>query len=179
MYKKFLVNLVDKKGKRVGMAEKLEAHKQGWLHEAFSIFIFNAREELLLQRRAAGKYHSCGLWSNTVCSHPAYLEDLTHSAARRLQEEMGFSTPIKEIFSFVYKSKYQNGLVEYELDHIFAGKFGGQPEPDPREVMDYKWIKIPDLLADIREHSNKYTTWFRKIIKREEFEEYLKTKKII
>src|ERR1700704_1019373 len=110
------VILVDEKDRSIGVAEKMEAHQKGLLHRAFSIFIFNAKGEMLLQQRALAKYHSPGLLTNTCCSHPAPGEEMMHAIQRRLQEEMGFTTPVKKIFDFIYKAELDNGLVEYEFD---------------------------------------------------------------
>jgi isopentenyl-diphosphate delta-isomerase len=167
------INLVDKNGKRIGAIDKLEAHVKGQLHEAFSVFIFNLKGELLLQQRAEGKYHSEGLWSNTVCSHANFGEELSEAAQRRLKEEMGFSTPVGETFSFIYRSDYENGLTEHEFDHVFVGYYGGEPVPNQEEVMDYKWMAIADLKKDIEKDPDNYTTWFRKILENEEFEKVL------
>ncbi|MFA5047719.1 MAG: isopentenyl-diphosphate Delta-isomerase [Patescibacteria group bacterium] len=158
------INLVDKNGQRIGSIDKLEAHRLGQLHEAFSVFIFNSKNELLLQQRNKEKYHSAGLWSNTVCSHPKFEEDLNQAVQRRLREEIGFIAPTKEIFSFIYKSDFENGLSEHEFDHVFIGYYDGSPIPDPQEVMDYKWQTIPDLKEDLSKNPDNYTTWFRKII---------------
>jgi isopentenyl-diphosphate delta-isomerase len=166
------INLVDKNGKRIGSMEKLEAHRKGELHEAFSIFIFNKKNELLLQQRALDKYHSGGLWSNTVCSHPKFGEELCKAVQRRLKEEMGFSTPLQEIFSFTYKSFFKNGITEYEFDYIFVGKYNKNPKPDKKEVMDYKWISLTDLKKDIGKNPSVYTSWLKIILESEEFGRY-------
>lgn len=171
------INLVDGNGKRIGAVDKLEAHIKGQLHEAFSIFIFNSKGELLLQKRAKGKYHSGGLWSNTVCSHAKFGEELSQAVGRRLQEEMGISTPTKEVFSFIYRSDYENGLTEHEFDYVFVGHSDSEPVPDPEEVMDYKWMAIADLKKDIEKNPENYTTWLRKILENKEFEKILEDKK--
>ncbi|MBU1032338.1 MAG: isopentenyl-diphosphate Delta-isomerase [Patescibacteria group bacterium] len=164
-----MINLVNEQGNRIGAIDKLEAHVKAKLHEAFSIFIFNSKNELLLQQRAKEKYHSGGLWSNTVCSHAEVGEDLSDATQRRLKEEMGFTTPTNEIFSFVYRSDYENGLTEHEFDHVFIGYYDDQPTPDPEEVMDYKWMDMDDLKEDIRKNPDHYTTWFRKILENEKY----------
>jgi isopentenyl-diphosphate Delta-isomerase len=163
------INLVDINGARIGSMEKMEAHQKGELHEAFSIFIFNAKNELLLQQRAMHKYHSGGLWSNTVCSHPEVQEELDKAAERRLQEEMGFLTPLHEVFSFTYKTVFKNGITEHEFDHVFLGNYENDPAPDPEEVMDYKWMSVPDLKKDIAINPNLYTSWLRIIMKNDCF----------
>jgi isopentenyl-diphosphate delta-isomerase len=114
------VILVNDRDEPIGLMEKLEAHQKGLLHRAFSIFIFNSSGELLLQRRSLHKYHSGGLWTNTCCSHPSPAEDILAAAQRRLNEEMGFTAPLEKIFDFIYKAEFDNGLVEYEFDHVFA-----------------------------------------------------------
>src|SRR6187455_158613 len=117
------VILVSEHDDMVGIMDKIEAHKQGLLHRAFSVFIFNGKGEMLLQQRALNKYHSGGLWTNACCSHPLPGEDNLEAASRRLREEMGFATDLEKIFEFTYKSVFENGLTEYECDHVFAGKF--------------------------------------------------------
>ncbi|HJW96943.1 MAG TPA: isopentenyl-diphosphate Delta-isomerase [archaeon] len=153
--------IVDEKDRQTGTGEKLDVHKKGRLHRAFSIFVFNPKEELLLQKRAAGKYHSPGLWANTCCSHPRAGESLEDAVHRRLKEEMGFDVPLREIFSFMYKVKFGNGLTENEYDHVFAGSFEGKPEPDPEEVGEWKWISLEDLKGDVKRRPERYTYWLR------------------
>jgi len=153
--------LVDKKDRKVGTGEKLEIHKSGKLHRAFSIFIFNRKGELLLQKRAKGKYHSGGLWSNTCCSHPRAGEELGEAVHRRLKEEMGFDCPVKEAFSFIYKVKFGNGLYEHELDHVFIGSYDGEPKPDPEEAEEWKWVSLKELKKDIQKNPGNYTCWLR------------------
>lgn len=155
------VVLVDEDGNEVGVEEKIKAHKEGKLHRAFSIFIFNSRGELLLQKRARDKYHSGGLWSNTCCSHPKPGESLEHAAHRRLREEMGFDCDLKEAFHFIYKANLNNGFTEWELDHVFIGRYDGEVKPNPNEVEDWRWININDLEDDIKRNPNKYTVWFK------------------
>jgi isopentenyl-diphosphate delta-isomerase len=158
------VILVDKKDQVVGSMEKLEAHKKGVLHRAFSVFIFNSAGQLLLQKRALKKYHSGGLWSNTCCSHPRPGEDTRDAAARRLQEEMGLTSRLKKAFSFQYKVKFENGLTENEFDHVFVGLCEVDPNPDPREVADWKFIDMDFVLRDSVNQPEPYTYWFRKSI---------------
>lgn len=153
--------LVDNKDKERGIEEKIKAHKEGKLHRAFSIMVFNSKGELLLQKRAKTKYHSQGLWSNTCCSHPLPNETIEKAARRRLKEEMGFDCKLKEIFSFVYKVKFENNLFEHEYDHVFIGKFDGKPMPNPMEAEDWKWIDVKELKKDIKENYNKYTYWLK------------------
>ena len=158
------VILVDKKDEKVGIEEKIKAHQEGKLHRSFSIFIFNSKGELLIQQRAKSKYHSPLLWSNTCCSHPRPNEKLIEAAKRRLKEEMGVETDLKEIFSFIYRAKSRE-WIEHEFDHVFLGKFDGNPKPNKKEVEDFKWINLPDLKKDIKEHPRKYTFWFKRILK--------------
>ena len=165
------VILVDRKDRQVGMGEKLETHLKGRLHRALSIFVFNSKGELMLQRRALGKYHCGGLWSNTVCSHPRPGEKIGKAVHRRLKEELGFDTPLHEVFSFIYRVKFANGLTEYEFDHFFFGRFDGKPKPNPKEVCDWKWINLKDLRKDVNAHPKKYTYWFMKALPR--FKKYL------
>ncbi len=163
------VILVDESDNEIGTCEKLKANKDAKLHRAFSIFIFNKKGELLLQQRAVEKYHSGGLWTNTVCSHPEPNKNILESAKNRLMEEMGFQTELKELFSFIYKSDYTNGLTEHEFDHVFIGYYDKTPKPNPDEVMDYKWMKIADIKQDITKNPNNYTSWFKVILENEKF----------
>ncbi|MEM5798278.1 MAG: isopentenyl-diphosphate Delta-isomerase [Candidatus Aenigmatarchaeota archaeon] len=155
------VVLVDKKDNVIGKEEKIKAHREGKLHRAFSIFVFSSDGKLLLQRRALSKYHSPGLWSNTCCSHPKPDEKLEEAIHRRLIQEMGFDCPLKPTFSFIYKIRFDNGLWEHELDHVFIGKFDGQPKPNKEEVEEWKWVDVDELKQDMKKHPEKYTYWFR------------------
>lgn len=157
------VVLVDKKDNQVGKGEKLKIHQEGKLHRAFSIFIFNSKGKLLLQKRAKGKYHSSGLWSNTCCSHPKPNQDLKNEAKRRLKEEMGIECDLREIFSFIYGKDFGD-LTEHEFDHVFIGKSDGGPKPNPEEAEDWKWITPEDLRRDVKENPEKYTFWFKLIL---------------
>lgn len=163
------VILVDELDNEIGSEEKIKAHKKGLLHRAFSIFIFNKKGELLLQQRAKSKYHSGGLLTNTVCSHPLPNENISDAVTRRLKEEMRFDTELKEIFSFIYKSEYENGLTEYEFDHVFIGYYNSNPIPNIEEVENYKWVTMEYLKKDIEENQTKYTTWFKKILENKDF----------
>jgi isopentenyl-diphosphate delta-isomerase len=155
------VILIDENDVIVGEAEKMEAHKKGLLHRAFSVFIFNSSGELLLQKRAKGKYHSGGLWTNTCCSHPAPGEDTLEAAHRRLQEEMGFDCEMKEVYSFTYKAKLDNDLTEYEYDHVFFGQCDDSPNPNKSEADDWKWVEISWLTDDLKNNSQNYTYWLK------------------
>ena len=157
------VILVNKKDEKVGIEEKIKAHKEGKLHRSFSIFIFNSKGELLIQQRAKSKYHSALLWSNTCCSHPRPNEKLIEAAKRRLKEEMGVETDLKEIFSFIYRAK-SGEWIEHEFDHVFLGKFDGNPKPNKKEVKDWKWINLEELKKDMKKSPKKYTFWFKKIV---------------
>ncbi len=164
--KKEIIILVDRHDKKIGTEEKMKVHKEGKLHRAFSIFVFNSKGELLLQKRAKSKYHSGGLWTNTCCSHPRQGESLEEAAHRRLKEEMGFDCRLKEIFSFTHKAKFANGLIENEFDHVFLGKFDGKPKSNPKEVEDWKWVSIDKLKKDISREPGKYAVWFKIALKR-------------
>ncbi|PEN13844.1 isopentenyl-diphosphate delta-isomerase [Longibacter salinarum] len=149
-----------------GTAEKLEAHVHGWLHRAFSIFVFDSRGRLLLQKRADDKYHSAGLWSNTCCSHPRPDEDLEEAVQRRLVEEMGFDCDVHHAFQFVYRADVGEGLVEHELDHVFIGHADPTVNANSDEVSDWAWVTPEDLLADVAARPERYTFWFRHILDR-------------
>jgi len=160
------VVLVDEKDNEVGTMDKLKAHEEGLLHRAFSILVFNSRNELLLQQRAKSKYHCGGLWTNTCCSHPRQGEPLEQAIHRRLKEEMGFDCQLKEEFSFIYKATFDNGLTEHELDHVFIGHYDADPVINKDEVEAFKWISLPDLREDMLANPEKYTPWFITIIER-------------
>lgn len=158
------INLINKKGKRIGLMDKLETHKTGKLHEAFSVFIFNDKKQILLQKRNKNKYHSGGLWSNTCCSHTKESEILEKAVHRRLLEEMGFDCKLVKLYSFLYKIKFLNGLIENELDYVYIGFKNAKPKPDYSEVSDWKWIDLRDLVGDIKLNPNNYSFWLKKII---------------
>lgn len=170
------VILVNKKNKVIGVEEKIKAHFEGKLHRAFSIFLFNKKGELLIQKRAKTKYHSSGLWSNSCCSHPQPNESLKQAVKRRLKEEMGITANLEEVFSFIYKAKVGN-LTEHEIDHVFFGRFDEKPRPDKKEIEDWQWIKLADLKADIKKNFQKYTPWFKIIFDKIE-KEIIKFSKI-
>lgn len=159
------VVLVNQSDQPIGTMEKLEAHQKGLLHRAFSVFIFNDRNELLIQQRAPGKYHSGGLWTNTCCSHPTPGEALETAAVKRLQEEMGFSTELTNRFAFEYRVDLDNSLTEHEFDHVLTGRYNGEVLPNPEEVMDYRWMTIPALQEAIATAPEMYTSWFRIILR--------------
>jgi len=159
------VVLVDASDQSQGTAAKLRAHAEGWLHRAFSVFVFNQDGRLLLQRRAPEKYHSGGLWSNTCCSHPRPGEDPASAADRRLQEEMGFSCPLRHAFSKQYREPVGDGLTEHEYDHVFVGTVDEiTVEPDPSEVSDWTWVEPEALRKDVATTPERYTPWFRLLL---------------
>ncbi|RLD45811.1 MAG: isopentenyl-diphosphate delta-isomerase [Bacteroidetes bacterium] len=154
------VLLVNKNDQPLGTMEKITAHERGELHRAFSVFVFNSKGEMMLQKRASEKYHSGGLWTNTVCSHPKAGEEVKAAAIRRMNEEMGFTCDIEEAFKFTYKSDVGDGLTENEFDHVFIGNSDRQPKPNPEEVEDWKYVTIDWLVQDVEKHPEHYTVWF-------------------
>lgn len=164
--KEELVILVDEQDNQIGLMPKMEAHEKAILHRAFSVFIFNDKNELMLQQRALHKYHSPGLWTNTCCSHQRDGEDNIAAGTRRLQEEMGFVVPLKETTSFIYKAPFDNGLTEHELDHILIGSYNDEPVINEDEVASWKWMPLEDVKDDIQEHPEEYTAWFKIIFER-------------
>lgn len=161
-----LVVLVNEKDEKVGLMPKMEAHEKALLHRAFSVFVFNDENELLLQQRALDKYHSPGLWTNTCCSHQRDGENNINAGKRRLMEEMGFVTDLKEVMSFIYKASFDNGLTEHEFDHIMVGTFNGLPKINPKEVANWKWMPLEEVKTDIEKHPENYTAWFRIIFEK-------------
>jgi len=155
------VILVDEKDQVIGYMEKIQAHKEALLHRAFSIFIFNSKKELLLQQRAEHKYHSGNLWTNTCCSHPRKGETIPQAADRRLEEEMGMRCSLEKVYSFIYKSPYENGLTEHELDHVLIGYSDELPKINLEEVKDYVYKDLETLAKEIEETPNLYTSWFK------------------
>ena len=166
------VILVDENDNQVGLMPKLEAHQKGLLHRAFSVFIFNSKYELLLQKRASSKYHSGGLWTNTCCSHPREGEDTLDAANRRLIEEMGIETSLRKVHDFIYKAELDNNLTEHEFDHVFYGIYNEDPIINKDEADDFKWIDMDSLNEDIKTNGDNYTIWFK--IAFEYFYNYLK-----
>ncbi len=155
------VILVDEKDTPVGAMEKIEVHEKALLHRAFSVFIFNDKGEMLLQQRAMGKYHSAGLWTNTCCSHPAPGTNTKEAAGKRLQEEMGFITPIEKVFDFIYTAPFDNGLTENEFDHVFIGNYDGVIHPDPAEVESYCYKSLAEIENELQTSPDKFTVWFK------------------
>ena len=154
------VILVDEQDNPIGLMSKLEAHQKAVLHRAFSVFIFNDKGELMLQQRAKHKYHSPGLWTNTCCSHQREGESNVQAGKRRLQEEMGFTTELSEVTSFIYKAPFDNGLTEHEFDHVLLGYYEDDPEINPDEVASWKWMPLEEVNNDIDNHPDIYTVWF-------------------
>lgn len=160
MTKEFVI-LVDEQDNDIGVMEKIKAHQEGLLHRAFSVFIFNHKDELLLQQRSLSKYHSAGLWTNTCCSHPRPNETVKDAANRRLFEEMGMSCDLKIKTNFIYKTSFENGLIEHELDYVLIGSTNQNPHINKEEVENYKWMSIADIKKDIISNSHQYTSWFK------------------
>lgn len=169
------VILVDINDEPIGLMEKIAAHEQALLHRAFSVFILNDNNEIMLQQRAASKYHSPLLWTNTCCSHQRPGETNLQAGKRRLQEEMGFETDLTEIFNFIYKAPFDNGLTEHELDHVMIGKYNGEPNINTDEVESWKWMSIDAIKTDMVENPDHYTAWFKIIF--EEFNHYIENHK--
>ena len=155
------VVLVDENDNEIGQMEKQAAHIDPHLHRAFSIFIFNSKGELLMQQRALSKYHSPGLWTNTCCSHPRNGESMQQATARRLQEEMGMTCDMHEVFTFIYKAPVGLGLIEHEFDHVWFGQSDDTPVVNPEEVASWKYMALDDIAADLKLHPECYTEWFK------------------
>ncbi|MCX6185735.1 MAG: isopentenyl-diphosphate Delta-isomerase [Bacteroidetes bacterium] len=164
MINKEFVILVDEKDNEIGIMEKEEAHVKAMLHRAFSIFIFNDKNELLLQKRALSKYHSGGMWTNTCCSHPRQNESITDAAHRRLCEEMGFDCELNIKHKFIYKARFDNGLTEHEFDYVLKGIYNKEVFPNSEEVSEYKWVDLSWVLNDMQHNKEKYTPWFNLIL---------------
>lgn len=156
-----LVVLVDARDNEIGTAPKLQAHVDGVLHRAVSVCVYDREGRMLLQRRAAEKYHSGGLWSNACCTHPRPGENPHRAATRRLAEEMGLETTLDHAFAFIYRAELDAGLTEHELDHVFIGVSERDPEPDPREVMEWRWAAPEELRRELEEAGDTFTAWFR------------------
>lgn len=159
------VVLVDKNDNQIGLMPKMEAHEKGLLHRAFSVFTFNDKGELLLQQRAADKYHSPLLWTNTCCSHQRNGETTLEAGKRRLQEEMGFMCELEKVFSFIYKAPFDNGLTEHELDHVMVGSYNENPIINKEEVEAFKWMTLNEVKTDMKLQPMIYTEWFKIIFK--------------
>lgn len=154
------VILVDENDVEIGQMEKMAAHREALLHRAFSVFIFNTKGEMLLQQRASSKYHSPDLWTNACCSHPMPGETTEQAAHRRLKEELGFDTELEHLFHFIYKTPFDNGLTEHELDHVFVGVYDGPIHPDSAEVKDFCYMKMEAIAQSLQSYRHKFTSWF-------------------
>ena len=167
------VILVDINDEPLGLMDKMAAHEQALLHRAFSVFVLNDKNEIMLQQRASHKYHSPLLWTNTCCSHQRAGESNIQAGKRRLKEEMGFETTLKELFHFIYKAPFDNGLTEHELDHVMIGYSNEEPKINKEEVESWKWMKIEDIKNDMQVHPEIYTVWFKIIF--DKFYHYLES----
>lgn len=165
------VILVNEQDEPIGLMEKLEAHQKAVLHRAFSVFILNENNEIMLQQRAFHKYHSPMLWTNTCCSHQRNGESNIEAGKRRLNEEMGFSAELKELFHFIYKAPFDNGLTEHELDHVMIGYYNEEPVINSDEVANWKWMSIEAVREDMQDNPGIYTVWFKIIF--DKFYHYL------
>lgn len=170
------VILVNELDEQIGLMPKLEAHEKAVLHRAFSVFVLNTKNEIMLQQRAHQKYHSPLLWTNTCCSHQRNGESNIEAGSRRLFEEMGFKTELKELFHFIYKAPFDNGLTEHELDHVMIGYFNDSPIINPEEVENWKWMKIEDIKEDLILNPEIYTVWFKIIF--DEFYHFIEDHKL-
>jgi len=170
------VILVNENDEQIGLMPKMEAHEKAVLHRAFSVFILNSNNEIMLQQRAAQKYHSPLLWTNTTCSHQREGESNIQAGTRRLREEMGFETELKELFSFIYKAPFDNGLTEHELDHVMIGYYNDAPNINREEAESWKWMSIDAVKEDMQSHPEAYTVWFRIIF--DEFYHFLEDHKL-
>ena len=170
------VILVDSDDNPIGTMNKMEAHEKAVLHRAFSVFILNDKNEVMLQQRAAHKYHSPLLWTNTCCSHQRVGETNIEAGKRRLFEEMGFTAELKELFHFIYKAPFDNGLTEHELDHVMIGYSNQNPVINPEEVESWKWMSIEAIKVDMMDNPNAYTVWFKIIF--DEFYHFLEENKL-
>lgn len=170
------VILVNEQDEPIGLMDKMEAHEKALLHRAFSVFVLNAKNEIMLQQRAAKKYHSPLLWTNTTCSHQRAGETNLQAGTRRLMEEMGFTTPLKELFSFIYKAPFDNGLTEHELDHVMIGYYNDAPMINTEEAESWKWMGIEEVKNDMKASPEAYTVWFKIIF--DEFYHFLEEHKM-
>ena len=165
------VILVNENDEPIGLMAKMEAHEKALLHRAFSVFIVNEQGEIMLQQRAHHKYHSPLLWTNTCCSHQREGESNIEAGKRRLQEEMGFTAELKELFHFIYKAPFDNGLTEHELDHVMIGYYNDAPIINPDEVESWKWMSVEAVKKDMELNPEVYTVWFKIIF--DEFYHFL------
>jgi isopentenyl-diphosphate delta-isomerase len=156
--------LVDAQDRELGVKEKMEAHVEGALHRAFSVFVFDSEKRLLLQQRARTKYHSGGLWSNTACGHPRPGETTLAAARRRLREEMGFDCELREAFEFLYRAELDGALIEHEYDHVLVGMYEGDPAPDPSEVESWRWVTMDELRRSLSDEPRSYSYWLKVVV---------------
>lgn len=163
--KKEMIILVNYKDEEVGFEEKMKTHKKALMHRAFSIFIFNNNGEMILQKRAIEKYHCGGMWSNTCCSHPRKGEEVNNAAHRRLKEEIGFDCELIDMFTFHYKVKFNNGLTENEMDHVFLGFYDGKIKLNKKEASDFRWMKVENVEKEIKKNPDEFTVWFKIALK--------------
>jgi isopentenyl-diphosphate delta-isomerase len=166
--------LVDPHDRQIGVEEKMKAHREGKLHRAFSVFVFNKKGEMLLQKRAPQKYHSGSLWTNACCSHPRPGEAIEQAAVRRLNEEMGFVCELKKVFHFIYKAELDGGLIEHEFDHVFVGRYRGKVYPNANEVSAYRWLNSQKIEHELEHSPEKYTVWFKIAFEQMEFHKALR-----
>jgi len=157
------IAVIDENDNITGYEEKLTVHEKGLLHRAFSVFIING-DKMLIQKRALNKYHSAGLWTNACCSHQRQGEELFEAVHRRMQEELGFDCELKEVFSFIYKVQFENGLIEHELDHVFIGNYCKEVNPNPDEIEQIKWISLDDLSEMVKNNPQEFTYWFKQAL---------------
>jgi isopentenyl-diphosphate delta-isomerase len=162
------VVLVDENDQPLGVASKLPPHQDGGrLHRAFSVFLLNGNSQMLLQQRAAGKYHFARLWTNACCSHPRLNKPVIDEARARLRYELGIEVPLSPAFTFIYRAEDPvSGLTEHEFDHVFIGHFEGTPFPRESEVMDWKWVDLPALQKDVAANPQNYTPWFKIVLEK-------------
>ena len=158
------VILVDENDNQIGTGEKLDVHQKGLLHRCFSICVFNQKGEMMLQQRDKNKYHSGGLWTNTCCRHPESDEDTEAAALRRLKEDLGFDCDLEEVFSFNYRAPLDNGITEHEFDHTFFGFYDGEPTLNPEEAMNWKWMSLDNLQAELEKKPQEYTYWLKEML---------------
>jgi isopentenyl-diphosphate delta-isomerase len=160
------VVLVNEKNEVLGTMPKMEAHEKGVLHRAISILIYNKEGEMLIQQRAASKYHWPLIWSNAVCSHPRENESFQEAAERRLKEELNINCSLKEVYNFIYKAEDElTGLIEHEYDTVFEGRFDGEIPFNPEEIASIRWIALGDLIQEIKHEPEKFSFWFKEILK--------------